>query len=116
MIERRNPSRMRLVALLILGIVITAMLNMFVWTGRANAAPTPPYPDYCNDADGWGWVNPIDCGPLGHEINTSRDLRQAAGNAATACAAGWWFGGALGCKAGAAGAVLGSIPWDGTWD
>lgn len=110
---RHSPTRLRLLVIALLGATIAILMNVFVWTADAKAADTPPYPDYC--FQGVGWIS-MDCSPLGHEINTSKDLRQAAGNAAVSCAAGWWFGGPVGCKAGAIGAILTSIPFDGTWD
>lgn len=103
--ERRT---VRLGIAFILGIVITLILNATLWNSSAKAAPT------CSS----GWTRYIDfnCQPMGHEINTSKDLRQAAGNTLASCIVGLKFGGKAGCLAGAVGALVTSIPYDGTWD
>ncbi len=124
LVERKNPSRARLAAMVVLGIVVTAAI-MLLFDGNAKAAPPGEYVGPSNGnvqerkpdpkCQARGVPSPTlgyDCTPLGKKIGD--DVMETTGAALASCAAGAYFGGWVGCQAAADGSLATS--WTGWGD
>lgn len=119
---RNKPLWMRVFVTFLIGVVLTA-ISMAI-AGSASAAPSSafagkkatatidqPWGKTC-----WGSQFPDVCRGFMNGI-TSPDARQAAGNAGASCIVGAIVaGGPGGCLGAAAGSLVTSVPFDGTWD
>lgn len=122
---REKPVWLRLLVALLIGIVVTVLLNI-LWSSNSSARADEGdgsrfagqrasgsidlNTGFCEHAKGPGCRNIVDA-------VTSPDARQAIGNASVSCIAGLVVaGGPLGCAGAALGSALTSIPFDGTWD
>ena len=107
---RKNVTPLRAALIFLIGLIIAVLMNVFVGGGTAKA-------DECSRRVVSAFVGAYKA-PCHKDFDDviSPDTRQALGNTATACGVGWAAGGPVGCGWGALGAIVGSVPWDGTWD
>lgn len=118
-----TQKRLRALAFILLGLGVALLLNQTVWSdpgdprgAEVTVVDLSSAPRDCSYSVGGRWSSDNAWGCVWDDY-TSPDVRQAVGNAGTACAvAGFAGGGPAGCGWAALGSLLGAIPWDGTWD
>lgn len=118
----KKPLWVRFSVGAIAGAVILILVSVFCG-GTASAAPSSafagkkvtatieePWKKMC-----WGSAHPQVCKDVMDAVS-SPDARQMAGTSLGGCIVGAIISGPPGCMGGVASAVVGGLPYDGTWD